>query len=235
MRTGKQHINYIAYAVIWANKILVGVRGYSLDKARQISPMFASMVERQIKSYEEQINKMRRISVMFYVFDECKNEIDNIYNITRNDINFLLNNNRKQTAEVAFELHYVGDDIPKELNEALKFNKLWDDRFKEVMTKIGSISLSKLSILPKRYQSIFKQQKQIMTDLVNNISTYNQMILDVEYTIEEYNLNDMPIDEINEYVKEDIKNYAKVQNENIENYHKNMQTIELLRKEILND
>lgn len=235
MRIGKHSFNYVAYSVIWANKIISNVKGYSLDKARQISSMFASMVERQIKSYEEQINKMRRISVMFYVFDECKNEIDNIYNITRNDINFLLNNDRKANAEVTYEIHYSGEDIPKELNEALQFNKIWDDRFKEVMTKIANISFKKLSILPQKYQSILKEQQILINDLVNNVGVYNQMILDVEWTKAEYNLNDIPMNEIMEEISKKVKEYEKVQNYNIDKYHQNMITIELIRKEILND
>lgn len=235
MRIGKHSFNYVAYSVIWANKIISNVKGYSLDKARQISPMFASMVERQIKSYEKQINKMRRIAVMFYVFDECKNEIDNIYNITKNDINFLLNNDRKANAEVTYEIHYSGEDIPKELNEALQFNKIWDDRFKEVMTKIANISFKKLSILPQKYQSILKEQQILINDLVNNVGVYNQMILNVEWTKAEYNLNDLPMNEIMEEVSKQVKEYEKVQDYNIDKYHQNMITIELIRKEILND
>lgn len=45
-----------------------------------------------------------------------------------------------------------------------------------VMKQIGEISLEKTKWLPTQYANIFKQQHQIVTDLVDNIGVYNKLL-----------------------------------------------------------
>lgn len=237
MKTGKQYyLNFKIYAIIWANKIIAGVKGYSIDKAHEISPLFASMVQEQIDSYQKQVERLKYVAVVFSVFSELRDMFNDFYDLVKNDVNFLLNNNRETHGEVEFEAHFVGEpeeDLPPRMREALKFNSIWDDKFKYIMNKIGELSLAKINRLPSKYANLFKEQKQIVSYLVESIGNYNNMLLEAEWRemhlfeqdLNTYESMTSTADEyaaLGEWVKDNTARYQEIQDENINMYHRNM-------------
>lgn len=134
------------------------------------------MVEKQLEDYQRQLDRLKYMAGMFGVFDQCKSMFDNFYKSNKEDIIYLLNNDKLIEDIVEIDV-YDAYDTP-EAAQVFAFNKLWDEKMAHVMKEIGNISLEKTRWLPSQYANIFKEQHQIVSDLVENISVYNQLRYD---------------------------------------------------------
>ena len=253
MKTGNQIFKYYTYSIIWANKIIAGVKGYSIDKAYQIEAVFGSMVERQLDDYQKQLDRLRYTASVFGVFDECKSMFDDFYETNKKDINYLLKNDKDMETEVYIQEYWDGHSpLTKEMRQAIAFNAMWDKKMAYVMEQIGNISLEKTKWLPAQYANIFKEQHKIVSDLVENIGVYNKLRYDYECEAFETDITSRDVaneygeieadyfyqssmTQLNEWVNKEIDKYLETQRENITAYHNNMQLLNKIREDLLND
>ena len=254
MKTGNQIFKYYTYSIIWANKIIAEVKGYSIDKAYAISPLFGSMVEKQLDNYQRQLDRLRYTASVFGVFDECKSMFDKFYEVTRKDIDYLLNNPKDMLSLVQYDFYFSGcdsDELDSAMRQAFAFNKMWDRKMAYVMEQIGNISLEKTKWLPAQYANIFKEQHQIINDLVSNIGVYNKLLYDYHWDkltnedlarhtseIGEYeasNYYGSEVENVKNWFKEQDEQYVEVQLQNITTYKANMVRLEQIREDLLND
>ena len=90
MRTGKYH--YLKYVTIWAVNIIAKTKGYSIERAYEINPLFGSLVESKIKYYEQYLKYAMQVAMSFQVFDDMLEEYGNFQKQLNEDTEFLKNN-----------------------------------------------------------------------------------------------------------------------------------------------
>ena len=116
------------------------------------------------------------------------------------------------------------------------------------MQQIGKISLEKIKWLPSTYANIFKEQHQIVTDLIENMGSFNEMRYEhyLEDLQREMEADTYGLDTGLEYYLAEsesstrdfriaVNRYYKEQDLYIATYHKNMQLLDKIREDLLND
>jgi hypothetical protein len=247
MKTGNILSKYYSYSIIWANKIIANIKGYSIDKAYEISPVFASMVQAQLDDYQKQLDRLKHTAMVFGVFDECKSMFDNFYKTCKEDIIQLI---------VHPKAPDLRDVIVKNTQdeEASAYAKLWDDKMAYVMEQIGKISLEKTRWLPSTYANIFKEQHQIINDLMTYVGNWNQEVIDIYTQQSKIYTRIENLGTIN--TESDLIEYNRDLTENfglekklffklddvyaemlpyVTAYHKNMELLDKIREDLLND
>ena len=234
MKTENILSKYYTYSIIWANKIIANIEGYSIDKAYEISPVFAKMVQAQLDDYQKQLDRLKYTATTFGVFDECKSMFDKFYETCKKDIQQLIIN--PKTLEILNLRTY---------EEVLIYAKLWDDKFAYVMQQIGNISLEKTKWLPSTYANIFKEQHEIINRLLENIRNWNQESIDI-YTRQAKIYTEMKKSDYTEsdiieewYLSEkDGSGFYEREYERwtyVQAYKSNMELLENIRKDLLDD
>ena len=198
MRTGKFH--YLKYVTIWAVNIIAKTKGYSIERAYEINPLFGSLVESKIKYYEQHLKYVMQVAMSFQVFDDMLEEYGNFQKQLNEDTEFLKNNKYDYDLDSEYQslipmgiLDFDGnpyvtaeqDEDFKEFCEknkkALELNELIMTRIEELHNKALSLSENRMKGYPRDIRLKFQELKQIALDQWKTFETLNKVLLKEEY------------------------------------------------------
>lgn len=199
MRTGKYH--YLKYVTIWAVNIIAKTKGYSIERAYEINPLFGSLVESKIKYYEQYLKYAMQVAMSFQVFDDMLEEYGNFQKQLNEDTEFLKNNKYDWDLDYEYEnlipttiLDFKGnsygpdEEEVKDFNEfceknkkALALNKLIMTRIEELHNKALSLSENRMKGYPRDIRLNFQELKQLALDQWMTFKELNKVVLKEEY------------------------------------------------------
>lgn len=256
MKTGKQVFKYYTYSIIWANKIIAEVKGYSIDKAYAISPLFGSMVEKQIKIYEEQFQQVRNFAVMCGAYNLMFNDFADFHRYLKADIEYF--SEHKINVETQQMMRYYKElkskinlsrfekfdlsQIERDLNdpniqELILLNQNIANRIGSLANKCVSITLDKLSYLPSNLRGGFEELKALGETIVKQVMYNTTTAAEDDYNLAYYLI---PSDAeeasaLGKYYQDvsDARNDAL--NQNMEDFSRQLQLLNKIREDLLND
>ena len=256
MRTGKYH--YLKYVTIWAVNIIAKTKGYSIERAYEINPLFGSLVESKIKYYEQHLKYVMQVAMSFQVFDDMLEEYGNFQKQLNEDTEFLKNKKYDWSLEddydrlipevfTDFKGNTYGPDEEdvKDFNEfceknkkALELNKLIMTRIEELHNKALSLSENRMKGYPRDIRLKFQELKQIALDQWETFDTLNKKVLKEEYETyshegDYYYYDDMDkFDALMDYYGNVQKEIDKVTTLNVVSYAEGMDYLKRRRSEL---
>lgn len=195
MRTGRHQFNYLPYVTTWAMNIMAQVKGYTLDKAYLIDRAFGVLVERNVNMYKEQLENVKRFSIMCGVYQEMKNSFRDFYKNLKRQLDILDENPYDYEVDVmAMEMKAVKDPnrlriLNKLLNspgalKAVDQNIVYAKTVCGLAYEAFDLLGTKLNGLPRGLQNIGSQYKILAGEYA--ISLTNDLELRHKYWSEKF-------------------------------------------------
>ena len=256
MRTGKFH--YLKYVTIWAVNIIAKTKGYSIERAYEINPLFGSLVESKIKYYEQHLKYAMQVAMSFQVFDDMLEEYGNFQKQLNEDTEFLKNNKYDwslddeyqsliPTVFTDFKGNSYGPDeqevedfkkFCEKNKEALELNKLIMTRIEELHNKALSLSERRMKGYERDIRLKFQELKQLALDQWDTFNTLNKVVLKEEYETyshegDYYYYDDMDkFDALMDFYGNAQKEIDKVTTLNVVSYAEGMDYLKRRRSEL---
>lgn len=233
MRTGKYQ--YLKYVTIWAVNIIANVKGYSLERAYEINPLFGQLVESKIKYYEQQLEYVKRVAMSFQVYDDMLVEYGNFQKQLNEDTEWLSNNRYDWGLDYETEFWNPGEWVEGEAwgsytkeqwqeeknnfdrfleknKEAIALNELIMKRIDDLHNSALSLSENRMKGYPSDIRLQFQELKQLALDQWMNFKVLNKQILFDEFNVEQH------IDYYDEVEQENLNTFYQ-------NVHKELDTV----------